>query len=69
MKQKKKKKKKKKKIKTGKYKKVKMRVYATIKYQGWSNYYDGPHYYYPWVDFNAIKKGYSTIYLSEAELR
>lgn len=59
----------KKKVKTGKYKKVKMMVYATIKYQGWSMYDDGPHYYYPWVDFDAIKKGYSKQYLSEAELR
>ena len=59
----------KKKVKTGKYKKVKMRVYATIKYEGWSRYYGGPHYYYPWVDFNAIKKGYSTQYLSEVEIR
>ena len=53
-----------KKVKTGNYKKVKMRVYAVVKYQGWSEYYDGPHYYFPWVDFKAIKSGYSTKYLS-----
>ena len=52
-----------------KYKTVKMRVYATIKYEGWSKYYGGPHYYYPWVDFNAMKKGYSSKYLSMAEFR
>lgn len=59
----------KKKVKTGQYKKVKMRVYATIRYQGWSKYYDGPHYYFPWVDFNAVKKGYSSKYLSASFIR
>ena len=52
-----------KKVKTGQYKNVKMRVYAYVKYQGWSEYDDGPHYYYPFVNFKAIKKGYSIKYL------
>ena len=50
-----------------KYKKVKMRVYAKVTYQGWSKYNGGPHYYYPWVDFNAMKSGYKTRYLGMAE--
>lgn len=51
-----------------KYKKVKMRVYAEIEYQGWSRYYDGPHYYYPWVSFEAQKAGYSSKYLDFADI-
>lgn len=55
-----------KKVKTGKYKKVKMRVYANIRYIGSDDYVTGEWLYYPWVDFNAMKKGYSTQYLGEA---
>ena len=59
----------KKKVKTGKYKKVKMRIYADIRYIGYDEYETGEWSYYPWVDFNAMKKGYSTKFLSEALLR
>lgn len=46
------------------YKKVRMRVYATISYVGKYDYVTGQHAYYPWVSFEAMKKGYSTKYLT-----
>lgn len=46
-----------------------MRVYADIRYIGYDDYETGEWSFYPWVDFNAIKKGYSTRYLDEAIIR
>ncbi|WP_407410768.1 hypothetical protein [Methanobrevibacter sp.] len=51
------------------YKTVKMRVYATIYYEGEYDYVAGPHVYYPVVNFDAMKKGYSSRYLNCALLK
>lgn len=45
------------------YKTVKMRVYATISYTGKYDYVTGEHVYYPFVAFDAMKKGYPSRYL------
>ena len=58
-----------KKIKTGNYKNVKMRVYARISYQGWFEYNGGEHFYYPMVEFLAMKNGYSSKLLDIIALR
>ena len=50
-------------VKTLKYKNVKMRVYATIFYQGHNDYDGGEHLYYPLIEFKAMKNGYKTQYL------
>lgn len=53
-----------------KYKTVSMRVYATIFYEGEYDYDGyGPHFYFPVVEFNAMKSGYKTKYLDLAMLK
>ena len=51
------------------YKKVKMRVYATISYVGEYDYVTGEHLYYPFVSFDAMKKGYRSKNLDFAILK
>ena len=51
------------------YKTVKMRVFATISYEGSYDYDDvGPHYFYPVVEFDAKRAGYSPVFLSDGLL-
>ena len=52
------------------YKTVKMRVYATISYEGVYDYDGvGPQYFYPVLEFNANKNGYPTKFLSDCFLK
>lgn len=52
------------------YKTVSMRVYAKVTYVGEYDYnYDHPHYYFPVVEFYAMKSGYSSKYLDGTFIR
>lgn len=40
-----------------------LKIYAIVEYDGWSRYNGGEHFYYPYVEFYAMKNGHKYKYL------